>query len=100
MAAGEYHHGEMDIHDQQATWDGFLKFSVWGSLMLALMLGHAILTIPLGMHWAVSLGIMTLVGVIAGLVMNLGGRWFATVVLLLLLGLFVQFMIWLFAVMI
>ncbi|HPE47838.1 MAG TPA: aa3-type cytochrome c oxidase subunit IV [Hyphomonas sp.] len=100
MTAGEYHHGEMDIHAQEDTWHGFIRFSLWGSLMLFLILGHAILTIPLGLHWAVSLGIMAVVGIGAGLLLKMGGRWFATLVLLLILGLFVQFMIWLFGVLI
>ncbi|MCA8891641.1 MAG: aa3-type cytochrome c oxidase subunit IV [Hyphomonas sp.] len=98
MAASEYHHGEMDIHDQKATWDGFIKGTTWGSLILALILGHAILAVAIGLHWAVSLGLMTLVGIGSGAVLNLGGRWYATLVILLLTGLFVQFMIWLFGV--
>ena len=100
MAASEYHHGDMDIHAQQATWDGFIKGGIWGSLIIALMVGHAVLAIAIGLHWAVSLGLMTLLGVGAGLFLNLGGRWMATVVILLLTGLFVQLMIWLFGVMI
>ena len=91
MAASEYHHGEMDIHDQQATWDGFIKGTTWGSLILALMLGHAVMTIALGLHWAVSLGLMALVGIGSGIVLNLGGRWYATLVILLLTGLFITF---------
>nr|WP_321439840.1 aa3-type cytochrome c oxidase subunit IV [uncultured Hyphomonas sp.] len=100
MAASEYHHGEMDIHDQQATWDGFIKGTTWGSLILALMLGHALMTVALGLHWAVSLGLMTLVGIGSGIVLNLGGRWYATLVILLFTGLFIQAMIWLFGVLI
>lgn len=100
MAASEYHHGEMDIKDQKATWDGFLTFSVWGSLIIFLSVAHAVFTISLHIHWAVSLGILTVVGIGAGLLMNMGGRWMATVVLMLLTGLFVQFMIWLFGVLI
>jgi hypothetical protein len=98
MAASDYHRGEMDIHDQQATWDGFIKGSTWGSLILALILGHAVLAVAIGIHWAVSLGLMTLVGIASGLVLNLSGRWYATLVILVLTGLFVQFMIWLFGV--
>ena len=100
MAASEYHHGEMDIHDQQATWDGFIKGGTWGSLIIGLMLGHAILAVAIGLHWAVSLGLMAIVGFLAGLFLNLGGRWMATMVILIGLGLFVQFMIWLFGVLI
>ena len=68
--------------------------------ILTLMLGHAILSIAIGMHWAVSLGLMTILGVVSGLVLNMSGRWYATLVILLLTGLFVQAMIWLFGVLI
>jgi hypothetical protein len=98
MATHEYHHGEMDIHDQKATWDGFITGSVWGGLMIVLTVGHAVLAVAIGLNWAVSLGLMTLVGIGAGLFLNLGGRWMATVVVLFILGLIVQGFIWLFAV--
>ena len=31
----EYHRGEMDIHEQQATFDGFNLLTKWGSLIIA-----------------------------------------------------------------
>ena len=39
---------------------------------------------------------MAIVGFGAGLMMNLGGRWMATVVVMIILALIVQAMIWLF----
>jgi len=100
MAASEYHHGEMDIHDQKATWDGFITGGTWGSLIIALMVGHAVLAVAIGIHWAVSLGLMAVLGFAAGLFLNLGGRWMATMVILILTGLFIQAMIWLFSALI
>jgi len=100
MATSEYHHGDMDIHAQKATWDGFIKGGTWGALIIALGLGHAILAIAIGIHWAVSLGLMAILGFVAGLFLNLGGRWMATLVILILIALFVQGMIWLFGVLI
>jgi Bacterial aa3 type cytochrome c oxidase subunit IV len=97
MATHEYHHGEMDITDQKSTWDGFITGSVWGGLMIILMVGHATLSLAIGLNWAVSLGLMTIVGVAAGLLMNMGGRWMATVVVLFILALIVQGLIWLFS---
>jgi Bacterial aa3 type cytochrome c oxidase subunit IV len=96
MASHEYHHGEMDIRDQKATWSGFIAGGVWGGLIIALMVGHATLSLAIGMNWAISLGIMAIVGVLAGLLMNLGGRWMATVVVLFVLALIVQGLIFLF----
>lgn len=99
MAASEYHRGEMDITDQQQTWNGFITGVVWGGLIIVMALGYATLAVAIGLNWMVSLGLMAIAGIVAGLVLKLGGRWMATVVLLILLALFVQFMIWLFNVM-
>lgn len=98
MATSEYHHGEMDIQAQKATWDGFITGGVWGGLMLFLSIGYAVLAVAIGMNWMVSLGLMAIVGFAAGLFLNLGGRWMATMVLLILLALVVQGFIWLFSV--
>ncbi len=97
MATQDYKRGEMDIRDQKATWDGFISGSVWGSLALILMLGHAALSLAIGLNWAVSLGLMAVLGVVAGLVMNLGGKWLATLAALIVLALVVQGFIALFA---
>ncbi len=90
MATHDYRRGEMDIRDQKATWDGFMVASVWGGLGLVLILGHATLSLAIGLPWAVSLGLVALVGVGAGLFMNLGGRWLATVAVLVVVALIVQ----------
>lgn len=98
MASQEYHRGEMDIHDQQSTWNGFIVGSTWGSLITIMVIGYATLAIAIGLPWLVSLGLMALLGFGAGLFLNLGGRWMATVVVLLVLALIVQGFIWLFSV--
>lgn len=36
--ASEYHRGEMDIHEQTATYDAFMGLTKWGSLALAVSL--------------------------------------------------------------
>lgn len=36
--AGDYQRGEMDIHEQTATFEGFGKFTKWGSLAIASVL--------------------------------------------------------------
>jgi hypothetical protein len=98
MATPDYHHGEMDITDQKATWNGFLTFSLWGGLITILTVGYATLAVAMGMNWMIALGIMAAVGIIGGLLMNMGGRWMATVVLLIIVALIVQGAIWLFGV--
>lgn len=98
MASQEYHRGEMDIHAQQSTWDGFIAGSTWGSLITIMVVGYATLAIAIGLPWLVSLGLMALVGFGAGFFLNLGGRWMATVVVMIVLALIVQGFIWLFSV--
>ncbi len=94
----DYHHGDMDITNQESTWKGFLTFSLWGGLITILTVGYATLAVAIGMNWLVSLGIMAAVGIAAGLLMNMGGRWMATVVLLIIVALIVQGAITLFGV--
>ena len=96
MAASEYHRGDMDISAQKATWDGFMVGSIWGSLLIILTVGYATLAVAIGMNWMIALGLMTVFGIVSGLVMNLGGRWMATVVLVVVLALVVQLFIALF----
>ena len=36
--AGDYHRGEMDIHEQAATYAAFGKMTKWGSLAIATLL--------------------------------------------------------------
>ena len=35
--AGDYHRGEMDIHEQAATYEAFGKMTKWGSLAVAVL---------------------------------------------------------------
>jgi hypothetical protein len=36
--SNDYHRGDMDIHEQQATFNGFNHMTKWGSLALAVSL--------------------------------------------------------------
>jgi hypothetical protein len=98
MATEDYTHGEMDIHGQSATWDGFLQFSTWGGLITILTVGYATLALAMGMNWMIALGLMAALGVGAGLFLKMGGRWMATVVGLFVIALIVQAFIALFGV--
>ncbi len=100
MASQEYQRGQMDISGQRATWGGFMLGATWGCLILTLVVGYSVLTLAIGINWIVSLGLMAAVGFGAGMFMNLGGRWMATVVVMIILALVVQAFIWLFGVMI
>ena len=41
--ASDYHHGEMDIHEQTATFHLFILLTKWGSLALAAFLIFVVL---------------------------------------------------------
>ncbi len=96
MATSDYTRGEMGIAGQKATWDGFIKGSTWGSMIIILMVGYATLAVAMGMNWMIALGLMAAVGIGGGMFMKMGARWMATVVLLIGLALVVQGFIWLF----
>ena len=63
--AGDYQRGEMDIHEQSATFEAFGKMTKWGSLAIASLL----LTITL--WFCTSAGFIG--GVIPGIVLAILG---------------------------
>ena len=63
--AGDYQRGEMDIHEQAATFEAFGKMTKWGSLAVAVLL----LTITL--WFCTSAGFIG--GVIPGIVLAILG---------------------------
>lgn len=87
---GEYVRGQMDVSSQAATYSAFMKVTAWTSLLLTLILGYAIFTLTMGIHWMVAMGIFAIVGVIGGMVMGLGGGFLLAVFGLVVLGVIVQ----------
>ena len=49
--AGDYHRGEMDIHEQRDTFHAFLGLTKWGSLALAVALVFLVLTFCTKAGW-------------------------------------------------
>lgn len=96
MATSEYQHGEMDIQDQTNTWSGFLTASTWGGLIIILTVAYATFAIAIGMNWMIALGLCAIIGLAAGMLLNMGGRWLATLAGLVVLALIVQGFIGLF----
>lgn len=41
--ASEYHHGDMDIHEQKATYEAFGTLTKWGCLIIAVAITMATL---------------------------------------------------------
>ena len=96
MAGSDYIRGEMEISEQTRTWDGFIKATLWGSFIIILLVAYATLTVALGMNWAVALGLCAGLGIVGGLLMDMGSAWIATVVIMTALAVVVQIMIMLF----
>ncbi len=90
---GDYVHGEMEVKSQENMFSGFLTMTAWSSLILIMAIGYATFTLTMGVNWAVSLGIFAIVGVVLGLLMNLGGAWVATVVGLAIVAVFIQLLV-------
>lgn len=42
--AADYTHGHMDVHAQQASFEGFMKMTKWGSLAVAVTVLFATMT--------------------------------------------------------
>jgi hypothetical protein len=80
----------MDMEARRAMWRNFGVVTLWTCMLLTLILGHAILTLTMGVNWLGSLILFTVLGVAGGLLMNMGGAWLATVFGLVILGLVVQ----------
>lgn len=92
--SGDYVRGEMDITSQKNTWEAFMKVTTWSALIIMLVLAYATFTITMGMHWVVAMGILAIVGIVGGLILNMRSAWIATVVGLCAVGVVLQLIIW------
>lgn len=92
MATSDYSHGDMNVTEQSRTLSGFLRVTVWSSLVLIVVLLFATLAFAVSMGWFVSLGIAFAVGVLLGLALGMKGAWYATLVGLAVFGGFIGVM--------
>jgi hypothetical protein len=76
----DYHHGDMPIADQKATWRGFMTVTQWGSVLTAMLLLQITLHFAAGLSWWPALAGSTILGLAAGLLLNMGSAWIATCV--------------------
>ena len=96
MADHEYIHGKMDIKAQTGMWEGFLKASVWGSGIIILIVAYATLTLTMPVNWMVALVLCAGLGIVGGLLMNMGSAWVVTVIGMSVLAVIIQVTITLF----
>jgi hypothetical protein len=85
----EYHHGEMNIDEQAATFHLFIRMTVWGSALLAVTLIFLTLHFTtVGLGWFPALGVAFVIGVLIGVGLGMKAAWYATMVgLTILMGL-------------
>ena len=63
----EYHHGDMDISEQAATYGGFMVLTTWGSLAIAALLILLVLWFCTPAGFLTGLGVslaMTVIGIV------------------------------------
>lgn len=87
MAAAEYHHGDMEITEQQKTFSGFMRTTVWGSGLTAVVLVFLTLHYTAaGLDWFVALGVAIVLGILIGLALGMKGAWYGAIFGLAVIG--------------
>ncbi len=97
MAESDYMHGSMEISEQTRTWSGFITATLWGSFIIVLLVSYSTLTVAMGMHWMIALGLCAAMGLAGGAFLGMGGAWVATVLGLGALAVVIQVIITLFS---
>jgi hypothetical protein len=77
---GSAGHGQMEIGSHRAMFSGFLKAVEWSCVFLAMLLALTVFSFAVGLGWWTGLVAWAVIGVLAGLLMNMGGAWWATVI--------------------
>lgn len=77
---GEYHHGDMEIAGQKATFSGFMVATVWGCALIAMSVAMLTLAFAMQLGWFAGLAAYVVIGVAAGMIFKLPGVWWATLI--------------------
>jgi hypothetical protein len=70
----------MDMPAHRAMFGGFIKAVEWSCVLLAMLLALTVLAFAVGLGWWTGVIAWTVVGLLAGLLMNLGAIWWAFLV--------------------
>lgn len=82
-AHSDYKRGDMEVGAQRGTFDGFMGFTVYGGVLIALALIFAVLTVGgVSLSWLPALVITFVIGVIAGVALKLNATWYASITVL------------------
>jgi hypothetical protein len=77
----EYHHGEMNVDEQAATFRGFVRVMVWCCALLAVTLVFLTLHFTtVGLGWFPALGAAFVLGILIGLVLGMKAAWYVSLV--------------------
>lgn len=88
-APGDYDRGEMEIEEQSDTFSGFMRVSVWSSLLIIISVLFFSLVFAAGAPWLPSLIGSIAVGAIGGFFLGMKGAWYGSLFGLTVLGLVV-----------
>ncbi len=79
-AHAEAPRGAMNIQDQKETFHHFVAFSLWGTLLVIMLV--ALLTVAFAMNfgWFAGLAAWAVIGVVAGVLMRMSGSWWVLVI--------------------
>jgi hypothetical protein len=77
-AHNDHKHGDMDITEHKGTFGGFLKVTEWSSVLIAAFVAMFTFAFAVGLGWWVGLAAFIAIGVLAGLLLNMGPYWWAT----------------------
>jgi hypothetical protein len=83
----DYVQGSMEIAEQKATYSGFMVATQWGAALTALIVLFLSLVFAANLPWVACLFGVAALGIVAGLVMRMGGAWYGAVVALTIVGL-------------
>jgi hypothetical protein len=76
--SGDYHHGEMDIAEHKSVFGGFMKVTEWGAVLIAASVAMFTFAFAIGLGWWTGLIVYAVICVLAGLIMKMGGAWWVT----------------------
>lgn len=77
---GEHHHGQMEVSSHKAMFDGFVKVTEWGIVLVAMLLALLTFGFAMGYGWWVGMFGWVLIGAAAGALLKMGPSWWATLI--------------------
>jgi hypothetical protein len=74
----------MDISDQRGTFSAFMSITVWSCLLIAASVAGLVVAFAMNFGWFPGVMTFAIVGGVGGLLMRMGGAWWATLVVSLI----------------